>query len=181
MKNMILANRDAKALFAVGKEDDCLDEFSRVLVAMADLFATMPEVRDALTNPMYPLDVRAKVMAHLITAAATTPLMGSFLNLVVQKKRAAVLPEIAEAFQILIDTDRNICQGVVVSATALSAALQAQVQATLEKITGKNVVLSTQVDSSLIGGLIAKVGDLVLDGSIKTQLSGLTEAIKGSE
>jgi len=148
---------------------------------MAELFATVPEVKDALTNPMYPLDVRSKVMAHLIAAAATTPLMGSFLNLVVQKKRAAVLPEIAEAFQTLIDADRNICQGLVVSAAPLSADLQAQVQATLEKITGKNVVLSTKVDSSLIGGLIAKVGDLVLDGSIKTQLSGLKEAIKGSE
>jgi F-type H+-transporting ATPase subunit delta len=68
----------------------------------------------------------------------------------------------------------------VVSATALSAELGARVKATLEKITGKQVVLTTAIDPSIIGGMVAKVGDLVLDGSIKSQLAGLQESIKGS-
>ena len=81
----------------------------------------------------------------------------------------------------MVDADRNVCQGTVVSATALSAELQAKVQATLEKITSKTVALKAEVDPSIIGGIIAKVGDLVLDGSIRTQLAGLKESIKGSE
>ena len=56
-----------------------------------------------------------------------------------------------------------------------------KIKATLEKITGKQVVVTNDVDPTIIGGIIAKVGDLVLDGSIKSQLKGLEESIKGSE
>ena len=66
-------------------------------------------------------------------------------------------------------------------AIELDASLLAKIQATLEKITGNQVILETEVDSSIIGGVIAKVGDLVLDGSIKTQLNGLKESIKGRD
>jgi F-type H+-transporting ATPase subunit delta len=108
------------------------------------------------------------------------PVMANFCKLLVQKKRAEILPELAEVYQALVDGDKNLVRGTVVSATALSADLSAKVKATLEKITGKQVVLTTAVDPSIIGGMVAKVGDLVLDGSIKSQLAGLQESIKGS-
>ncbi len=181
MRNSVLAKRYAKALFAVGKEDGAFDEYSKILGDMAKLYADVPEVVDALTNPMYPVDVRAKVMEHLVKASGASQVMSNFLNLLVQKKRAGVLPDIAESFQAMVDADRNICQGTVVSATELSDTLKAKVQATLEKITGKQVNLASHVDPSIIGGIVAKVGDLVLDGSIKSQLAGLKESIKGSE
>ena len=181
MKNTILANRYAKALFSVAKEEDALDEYCSALNSFAELFATTPEVKDGLTNPLYPLDVRVKVMDHIVKNMDASQVVKNFLNLVVQKKRAAVLPEIAEAFQGLVDEQRNICQGKVVSAMKLSAKLTDKVQATLEKLTGKTVVLTTEVDPAIIGGIIAKVGDLVLDGSIRSQLVGLKESIKGSE
>jgi len=59
--------------------------------------------------------------------------------------------------------------------------LQVKVRATLEKLTGKKVELTTSVDPSIIGGIIAKVGDLELDGSIRTQLASLKDSIKGRE
>jgi len=180
VKNTILAKRYAKALFAVGKELGAFDEYTRALGEISELYSTSPEVRDALTNPMYPVDVRGKVMEHLVQLLKTSQEMSNFLNLLVQKKRADVLPDIAEVFQAMVDEDRNVCKGTVVSATALSAELQTKVQATLEKITSKTVELKSEVDPSIIGGIIAKVGDLVLDGSIKTQLAGLKESINGS-
>ena len=134
MKNTILAKRYAKALFAVGKELGAFDEYTRALGEMADLYSSSPEVRDALTNPLYPVDVRGKVMEHLVQALKTSQEMGNFLNLLVQKKRADVLPDITEVFKAMVDEDRNVCQGTVVSATELSADLQAKVQATLEKM-----------------------------------------------
>jgi len=74
-----------------------------------------------------------------------------------------------------------VSRGMVIAASEISGALQAKVQRTLENITGKKVILTTEIDPSIIGGIIAKVGDLVMDGSIKTQLAGLSESIKGSE
>ena len=120
-------------------------------------------------------------MDYIVGAVGATGVIKNFLTLVVQKKSAEFLPEIASAFQALIDDKRNVCQGSVVTATEISAELKGKVQATMEKITGKTVVLETQVDPAIVGGIIAKVGDLVLDASIRSQLQGLKESIQGSE
>lgn len=181
MNNTVLAKRYAKALFQVGKEENALDEFSRTLAELSQLYVETPEVVDGLTNPIYPLEVREKVMAHLVGAMKASVLMGNFLNLLVQKRRADVLPDISEVFHGLVDDERNMCRGTVVSASEISKDLNDKIKATLEKITGKQVVVQNEIDPSIIGGIVAKVGDLVLDGSIKTQLTGLKESIKGSE
>ena len=181
MKQTILARRYAKAIFAVGQEQGKYEEYNDVLTGLAGLFESNPEVVDALTNPLYPLDVREKVMAGMIGSMGVDSVMSNFLNLLVEKKRAEILPEIAEEYKIMVDEEKNISHGSVISAIELSDELQQRVQATLEKLTGKKVELTTGVDPSIIGGIIAKVGDLVLDGSIKTQLAGLKDSIKGRE
>jgi F-type H+-transporting ATPase subunit delta len=181
VKQTILARRYAKALFAVGKENDAYEAYNEILQGVAGLYKSIPEVADALTNPLYPIDVRGKVMEGLIKSIGVDKVSANFLNLLVEKKRAGILPDIAEEFQIMVDDEKNISHGSVISAVELSDTLQAKVQAALEKLTGKKVELSTSVDPSLIGGIIAKVGDLVLDGSIKTQLAGLKDSIKGRE
>ncbi len=181
MKNTVLAKRYAKALFQVGKEENALDSFNSALVEMAAIYVQVPEVVDALTNPLYPLEAREKVMEHLLAKMQASAMVANFMKLLVQKRRANVLPDIAEVFQALVDVERNMCRGTVTSAAPLSGALNSKIKATLEKITGKQVLLRTEIDPSIIGGIVAQVGDLVLDGSIKTQLTGLKESIKGSE
>jgi F-type H+-transporting ATPase subunit delta len=138
-------------------------------------------VGDALNNPLYPLDVRQKAMAKIAESVQADAIMTSFLNLLIEKKRADILPDIANELQVMVDKDQNISHGSIISAVELDQTLLDKIQATLEKLTGNKVILETQVDPSIIGGIIAKVGDLVLDGSIKTQLNGLKESIKGRE
>jgi F-type H+-transporting ATPase subunit delta len=181
VRQTILARRYAKALFAVGQEEGKSQSYRDALNALGDFLGSYPEAIDGLTNLLYPMELREKVMAQLISAVQADKLLSNFLNLLVEKKRAGILPEIATEFQSLVDADQNISRGKVVSAAAISEELQTKVQTTLEKITGKKVILTTEVDPSIIGGIVAKVGDLVMDGSIKTQLAGLNESIKGSE
>lgn len=181
MRQTILARRYAKALFSLGKEKDKLDSYNEALAAIAALYGEAPEVGDSLTNPLYPLDARQKVMAKISQAAEADAILTAFLNLLVEKQRAGALPDIARELQIMVDRDQNISHGEVVSAIELDSELQQKIQATLEKITGNKVILETRVDPSIIGGIIAKVGDLVFDGSIRTQLNGLKESIKGRE
>ncbi len=181
MKQTILARRYAKALFAVGIEEGKFEEYNEALQGVAGLYVSHLEVADALTNPLYPLDIRQKVMAGMIASMGVEKIMANFLNLLVEKKRAGVLPEIAEEYQAMVDNEKNVSHGSVVSAIELSEALQVKVRATLEKLTGKKVELTTSVDPSIIGGIIAKVGDLELDGSIRTQLASLKDSIKGRE
>jgi len=181
VRQTILAKRYAKALFAVGQEEGKSEIFRETLNTLKDFLGQYPEAMDAMTNLLYPIDLREKVMAQLISELQADQFMANFLNLVVQKKRADILPEIADEFQVLVDADQNISRGTVISATELSGDLQAKVQSTLENITGKKVILTSEIDPAIIGGIVAKVGDLVMDGSIKTQLAGLNESIKGSE
>jgi len=182
VRHTILARRYAKALFSLGKEQGKTEEYSGMLGALAGLYADgAAGVGDAVTNPLYPLDVRQKVMAKIAGSMQVDAIMTSFLNLLIEKKRADILPDIAEAMQGMVDKDQNISHGSIVSAVELDNALLEKIQATLEKLTGNKVILETQVDPSIIGGILAKVGDLVLDGSIKTQLNGLKESIKGRE
>lgn len=182
MRHTILARRYAKALFSLGKEQEKTEEYSAMLSDIAALYdESVAGLGDAVSNPLYPLEVRQKVMAKIAESAQADAIMTSFLNLLIEKKRADILPDIAHEMQVMVDTDQNISHGSIVSAVALENALLDKIQATLEKLTGKRVILETQVDPSIIGGIIAKVGDLVLDGSIKTQLHGLKESIKGRE
>lgn len=181
MKQTILARRYAKALFAVGSEEGRFGQYNDELQGFADLYVSHPGVSDALTNPLYPLDIRQKVMAGMVLSIGVEKVVGNFLNLLVEKKRADILPEVAEEYQAMVDNEKNVSHGSVVSAIELSEALQDKVRATLEKLTGKKVELTTSVDPSIIGGIIAKVGDLELDGSIRTQLASLKDSIKGRE
>lgn len=181
MKNTVLAKRYAKALFAVGKEEGAFADYAEVLNELARLFSGTAAVADALTNPLYPEDVRLKVMESLVKAMQAPPVMVNFCKLLVEKKRAAILPDIAEVYQEMVDQDRNLVRGTVVSASELAPELNEKIKATMEKITGKQVELTNRIDPAIIGGMVAKVGDLVLDGSIKSQLAGLKESIKGRE
>ncbi|MBL4901954.1 F0F1 ATP synthase subunit delta [Desulfotalea psychrophila] len=181
MKQIILARRYAKALFAVGKDDGKFEEYNDALQGLNEVYALDASLADSLTNPLYPMDVREKVMKGIVASMGVDKVMSNFFNLLVEKKRADVLPDIAEEYQVMVDEEKNISHGSVVSAVKLSKELQAKVQATLEKLTGKTVELTTSVDPTIIGGIIAKVGDLELDGSIRTQLASLKDSIKGRE
>ena len=181
MRQTILAKRYAKALFAVSREEGTSDAYRETLNVLGDFMGTYPESMDALTNLLYPMELREKVMAQLVKALQADQYMTNFLNLVVQKRRADILPEIGAQFQALVDADQNVSRGRVIAASEISGALQAKVQTALENITGKKVILTAEIDPAIIGGIVAKVGDLVMDGSIKTQLAGLNESIKGSE
>ncbi|MDH4317983.1 MAG: F0F1 ATP synthase subunit delta [Desulfobulbaceae bacterium] len=179
MRQTILARRYAKALFSLGKEKGMIENYSEILTGIAKLYEAGSLVVDSLTNPLYPLEARQKVMATIAEKSGADAIMKSFLNLLVEKKRAEILPDIAHEMRVMVDREQNISHGTVVSAIKLDDALKGNIQATLEKITGKKVTLETHVDPSIIGGVVAKVGDLVLDGSIRTQLNGLKESIKG--
>ena len=181
MKQTILAKRYAKAIFTIGQEQENYEEYNEVLQGVAALFTDTPEVADALTNPLYPMDVREKVMTGMVASMGVDKIMGNFLNLLVKKKRAEILPEISNAYRSMVDEAKNISHGNVISAVELSDELKNNIQTVLEKLTGKKVELTTSVDPSIVGGMVAKVGDLVLDGSIKTQLAGLKDSIKGRE
>jgi F-type H+-transporting ATPase subunit delta len=107
--------------------------------------------------------------------------MSAFLMLLFEKGRIPFLVSINDFFQKLADELKGVARASLVSATELSAETIEKIRAALSKRTGKEVILEVEQDSGLIGGIVTKIGDLVLDGSIKTQLLNMKESLKRGE
>ena len=131
MRQTILARRYAKALFSLGKEQGKNEKYSEVLGAIAELYKD-ESVENALVNPLYPLEARQKVMAKIAELAKADDIMTRFLQLLVEKKRAEILPDIAHEMRVMVDQEQNISHGSVVSAIELDKGLKKKIQQTLE-------------------------------------------------
>ncbi len=181
MISKVVAKRYAKALFSVGKEENKLEAYQQELNSFAQILRESPELRDALTNPVYPTDMKARLMTDLAGAFKLSPIMSNFMKLLVEKRRILYVNDIAEILQKLTDELMGVKRAVVTAPIPLSEDAKERIQTALEKATGKKIVLSTEEDASIIGGLVVRAGDMVWDGSVRTQLLDIKESIKRGE
>ena len=107
--------------------------------------------------------------------------MTAFLLLLFDKGRIGFISDINDFYQKLADELKGVARASLVSATEISSGAIEKIRMTLSKKTGKDIVLEVEQDPGLIGGIVTRIGDLVLDGSIKTQLLNMRESFKRGE
>ncbi len=181
MKNLAISRRYARALLLIGKDDGKAEVYKQELDTIAKLVANEKGLELALTNPLYNAVARKKVLQLVIEKLNLSKAVRSFLFLLFDKGRIGFLGTINEFYQKLADELKNVARASLVSANEISAETVEKIRATLSKMTGKDIVLDVKVDQSLIGGVVSRIGDLVLDGSIKTQLLNMRESLKRGE
>ncbi len=181
MKNLTISRRYAKALILIGKEDDKAEQYNKELDAFVELFDTQEGFEKALTNPLYNKNDRKKVLNAVLTATDFSSVMKSFLILLFDKDRIIFLREIASFYKDMADELKGIVKASIVSAAELSSDALDNIKEALSKKTGKTIVLNVEQDPSLIGGVVTKIGDLVMDGSVKTLLFNMKETLKRGE
>jgi F-type H+-transporting ATPase subunit delta len=181
MKNLAIARRYAKALLLIGKEDGQTEQYRRELDEVAKLMVEQKVLADAISNPLYNVDERKQVFQSILGKLDLSKVMSAFLILLFDKGRIGFLVSINDFFQKLADELKGVAQASLVSATELSAETIEKIRSALSKRTGKEIVLDVKRDPGLIGGIVTKIGDLVLDGSIKTQLLNMRESLKRGE
>ena len=181
MKNLAIARRYAKALLLIGKEDDQAETYKAELDQVTSLFGTEKALEQAICNPLYESESRKRVLEAVIERLYLSKVMKSFLLLLFDKGRIAYLGNINELYQKLADELRGISRASLVSAFELSSKTVEKIRESLSKMTGKDIILDVEKDPELIGGIITRIGDLVLDGSIKTQLLKMRESLKRGE
>jgi F-type H+-transporting ATPase subunit delta len=181
VKNLIIAKRYAKALFSLAKEEAKIEQYGEELAGLVRLFETTPELADAIQNPLYPEAARKSIFASIAASAGLTPIMKSLVNLLIERNRVVSLGEISEYYSGLIDEHANVARAKVSAAVPLEDKVVQEIALSLEKMTGKKIVVEFQADPELIGGVVARIGDLVLDGSVRTQLFNLRETLKRGE
>lgn len=168
-----VARRYARALFGMGVDAGNYETLGRELGDFATLWSASPELRHALENPVFKPTEKRAVLEGLLPRVAPTNTVQRFVLLLMERRRIALLPAIARAFQDMADAHMGRVRATVTSAEPLAAGTLERVRRSLEQRTGKKVIVETAVDPELIGGLVARVGDLVLDGSVRTQLADL--------
>jgi F-type H+-transporting ATPase subunit delta len=102
------------------------------------------------------------------------------VRLLTAKGRLALLPQIAEAFQELVDDYRGIAHADVLTAVPLDEQGQQELSARLSQITGKSVLIEAHQDPQILGGLVARIGDRLIDGSTRSKLHALRRELAGS-
>jgi len=178
VRNLVIAKRYAKALFNLAEQDKAIEQYGQELDDFVRLLGEHPNLADAIRNPLYPEATRKSLFATMADKAGMTPIIRSFVNLLVEKKRVQHVAEIADYYHKLIDEHANVARAQLRAATALSEAAVGEIAQSLEKMTGKKVVIEFKEDPSLIGGVVAQIGDLVLDGSVRRQLLNFKETLK---
>jgi F-type H+-transporting ATPase subunit delta len=181
VKNLAISRRYAKALLLIGKEDGNAEVYRKELDRLAGLVTKEKGLEQALTNPLYNAAARKKVLQLVIEKLSLSKATRSFLFLLFDKGRIGFLVTINEFYQKLADELKNVARASVVSATELKSETVEKIRATLSQKTGKDIVLDVRIDPGLIGGVVSRIGDLVLDGSIKTQLLNMRESLKRGE
>jgi len=172
-----ISRRYARALFSIGVDRGSFEQLGQELDAVAELWAGSPELRQALENPIFKDSEKRAVMQSLLPRVAPTPDVQKFVLLLLDRRRLTAVPNIARAYREMADLHTGRVRAHVTSAQALGPAELERIRQSLARRTGKQVILESAVDAGLIGGVVARVGDLVLDGSVRTQLGALRERL----
>ena len=171
------ARRYARALFSIGVDQASFETLGKQLEDLAALVAGSADLRQTMASPVFKDSEKRAILEKLLPRVATSRLVYNFALLVLERGRIGELPRIARAYQELADAHAGRVRATVTSARTLDPAALAGVQHALERRTGKKVLIETVVDPELLGGVVARVGDLVLDGSIRTRLAGMREKL----
>lgn len=177
MSVSIVARRYAQALLELGTEQGNLDQLVEETSAVAATWQASHELRNALENPLVPHAAKRAVIGEVATRMGASVTTRHVLLLLVDRRRTGALPYIANWLRELADARKGVVRAEVTTAAPLSDAYYARLQAQLEKMTGKQVVVDRKTDPALIGGVVTRIGDRIFDGSLRTRLQSLRDAM----
>ena len=168
----------AQALFSVVRAEDELDRVEDELYRFGKLLDSNHELKQALANQSLDKDQRAKVLNELLADKVSPHTLG-LLNFIVAQGRARQLPQILGELSALAAEERESVVAEVRSAVPLEKGQQGKLATALSKATGKKVEVKAIVDPSVIGGVVSKVGETIIDGSLRRRLEQLREQVRG--
>jgi F-type H+-transporting ATPase subunit delta len=173
-----LARRYARAVIDLGQVQGNLDKLGEDLRSMSNAMKASPELMDLLTNPVAKKSDRKKVVGALLERFAAHQTSKNLANLLLDGERMAAVPSISREVDAMIEARAGRVSAEVTSAQTLTAAQVASITQGLEKLSGKKIVLTKKEDPSILGGVIAKVGDVIYDGSVRSQLRNLRDELQ---
>lgn len=172
-----VARRYASALADVVVKSGEANSVKSELKTWEEMIRSNSELADAFSNPSIAHDSKEKVLESLIERTGSTKTTANFLRILLRNNRLTEINQINERFVSVLDDRSGITSAQIISARELSEAEKTEIKTNLEKLTDKTVNLNFNIDKNIIGGVIARIGSTVYDGSVKTQLEELREKL----
>ncbi|KJS68508.1 MAG: ATP synthase F0F1 subunit delta [Peptococcaceae bacterium BICA1-7] len=172
-----VGSRYAEALYTIAEREKSVEVIEQELIAVDAVVRDNRDLQKVLYHPRITSEDKKSLLSELLSGKVSQVTL-EFLNLLVDRQREQFLSVIVEYYINLANKARNITEAKVTSAVELTAKEQKEMAALLDKITGKKVETSFSVDPSLIGGVVVRIGDRVIDGSIRTRLATLREHLR---
>ncbi|NTU60073.1 MAG: ATP synthase F1 subunit delta [Deltaproteobacteria bacterium] len=175
-----ITKRYTRALFELATEAGKVEAVGRDLAALDGLLASDASLKDALMSPVLTRDAKAEILDAVAEASGIDALVAHFLHILLEARKLPILSDVVTAYRALADEAAGEIRGVAVTPMPLDDADAQALAAALSKALNKKVLLDTQLDPTLRGGVVAQVGNLIFDGSLRTQLMRMRETlIKG--
>jgi F-type H+-transporting ATPase subunit delta len=175
MTSRAVARRYAAALFDVVRKDGDIDRAAEELGAVKSAIAGHDELRKVIDAPTVPMAAKRAILDAV--ASGVSPQVSRLIGLLADRDRLAMVAEVADAFAERVMKAKRIVPAEVVTAVPLGADSRAALAAALGRAAGAEVTMTERVDPSIVGGVIAKVGSVVFDGSVTTQIARMKQKL----
>lgn len=174
--NLQLAKKYSRAIFDVAQEDGCLEKYGAELAAVSQTLLGHSGLQAYMANPQIQPQAKKDVIKKIF-AEDLSPMVCNFLYLLVDKHREVLLIEIERAYQQLSNKARGVIVADVTVAKSIGKNQQDKLLAKLAELTGKEVKLRTHTDERIIGGVVIKIGDKRIDGSVTGRMAALQKQL----
>jgi F-type H+-transporting ATPase subunit delta len=181
MSTRTSASRYARALLdVVIAERGNPEQVETELAAFADLLTRNPNLQNALTNPAVPVSGKRGIVTQLTAKLGSSPILAKLLQLLADGDRLVLVPDLLAVYRERLMDHRQIVRADVTTAEPLPDAKVSLLKERLAQLTGRTVTMTTKVDPSIIGGVVARVGSTVYDGSVATQLDKIKNSLRSA-
>lgn len=171
------ANRYAKVLLDISKADGSDAKVGESLSELSSAFGVSDTLYKTLLNPMYPIENRLNIVAEIASKVGADKSVTNLLKSLVENRKIRLIEPISDAYLSLLDADAGRLNVTVESAAALSPDAKKSITDKLKAETKKEIILTATENKDLIGGIVIRVGNTILDGSLKTQLKNINERL----
>lgn len=176
-KNILVANRYAEALVELAKDGKLTyEKINFDLNLIKETLNKSKDLNEFLTNPINSLENKKEIIDSIFSGEID-PLISNFLKVLIDKSRFDSFDEVVNAYNKALDDKNNISRVNVVSAVKMSNELTTKLKVKLEEKLRKNIILDLEVNSDIIAGLVIRIGDNVIDMSLKHKLEDLSKSI----
>lgn len=172
----VIADRYAQALFEVGEETQTTSELYQELSELVKILNENNDFYSFLKSPLISCEDKKTVMQNIFENQLSDS-MNNFLKIVIDKDRMSVIEKIKESYKSLLNDKNNVLEGTAITAVALSEEEIKDLEKNLSKKYNKNVTLTNVVDEAILGGVLVKLGNEEIDGTVRTRLSNIKKQL----